>query len=85
MLHQKTEDDSGHFLLGTVGVDPLVCVGVNPSTASAQKLDRTVTRVARHAELNGHDSWAMLNLLPAAVDQSHGDARRTSSGSESNE
>ena len=64
MIYQKTEDDSARFLLGTVGVNPLVCVGVNPSTATAQKLDRTVTRVARYAELNGHDSWAMLNLYP---------------------
>ncbi|TFD75320.1 DUF1643 domain-containing protein [Cryobacterium psychrophilum] len=64
MLYESTADDSARFLLGTVGTNPLVCVGVNPSTATPEKLDRTVTRVARYAELNDHDSWAMLNLYP---------------------
>lgn len=64
MLYENTADDSARFLLGTVGSNPLVCVGVNPSTATPEKLDRTVTRVARYAKLNGHDSWAMLNLYP---------------------
>ena len=64
MLYENTADGSARFLLGTVGTNPLVCVGVNPSTATPEKLDRTVTRVARDAERNGHDSWAMLNLYP---------------------
>lgn len=64
MLYANTADDSARFLLGTLGANPLVCVGVNPSTATPEKLDRTITRVARYAELNGHDSWAMLNLYP---------------------
>jgi hypothetical protein len=64
MLYENSADDSARFLLGTVGTNTLVCVGANPSTATPEKLDRTVTRVARYAKLNGHDSWAMLNLYP---------------------
>jgi hypothetical protein len=64
MLYKNSLDDSARFVLGTVGTNPLVCVGVNPSTATPEKLDRTVARVARYAELNGHDSWVMLNLYP---------------------
>lgn len=64
MLYKNTADDSARFLLGSVGTNPLVCVGVNPSTATPERPDRTVTRVARYAELNEHDSWVMLNLYP---------------------
>ena len=39
-----------------------MCVGVNPSTATPEKLDRTVTRVEEYARRNQHDSWVMLNL-----------------------
>jgi len=64
MLYENTADDSARFLLGSIGRNPLVCVGVNPSTATPERLDRTVTRVARYAALNKHDSWVMLNLYP---------------------
>ena len=64
MLYDNTADDSARFLLGTVGTNPLICVGVNPSTATPERLDRTVTRVARYAARNEYDSWAMLNLYP---------------------
>jgi hypothetical protein len=64
MLYENTADDTARFLLGTLGTNPLVCVGVNPSTAIPGKLDRTVARVARYAGLNGYDSWAMLNIYP---------------------
>ncbi|MBD8103986.1 DUF1643 domain-containing protein [Plantibacter sp. CFBP 8775] len=64
MLYERTADNSARFLLGTSGMNPLVCVGVNPSTATPDKLDHTVTRVSRYAELNGHDSWTMLNIYP---------------------
>lgn len=52
------------FVLGTVGADPLVCVGVNPSTAVPDHLDLTVTKVREFARRNGFDSWVMLNLHP---------------------
>ena len=64
ILQENTPDNAARFLLASVGTNPLVCVGVNPSTATPQKLDTTVTRVTRYAALNGHDSWAMLNLYP---------------------
>jgi len=62
MLYQNTPDDSARFVLGTVGVNPLICVGVNPSIATPVKLDLTVTRVREYARLNNHDSWVMLNI-----------------------
>ncbi len=63
-IYAHTPDNSARFVLGTVGDNPLVCVGVNPSTAAPGSLDRTVSKLQRFAMLNGHDSWVMLNLYP---------------------
>ncbi|WP_157813994.1 DUF1643 domain-containing protein [Microbacterium sp. BR1] len=63
-LYENTPDNTARFVLGTVGENPLICVGVNPSTATPLKLDRTVTRIARRAAKNNYDSWIMLNLYP---------------------
>lgn len=63
-MHVVSADDGARFVLGTVGEHPFVCVGVNPSTATPERLDATVTRVARRAAALGFDSWVMLNLYP---------------------
>lgn len=68
-IYQNTSDNSSRFVLGTVGNDPLICVGVNPSTAAPGGLDRTVSKLQRFATLNGHDSWVMLNLYPQRATQ----------------
>lgn len=50
------------YILGTHGRRPLVCIGVNPSTAEPNNLDNTLKSVARIAAANGFDSWVMLNV-----------------------
>lgn len=50
------------YILGTRGRDPLICVGVNPSTAAPDDLDNTLKSVARIAAGNGYDSWIMFNV-----------------------
>lgn len=50
------------YLLGTRGKDPLLCIGVNPSTAAPDSLDPTLKSVQRIALQNGFDSFIMLNL-----------------------
>lgn len=50
------------YLLGTRGENPLVCIGVNPSTARPDKLDPTLQSVQRIALHNGFDSFLMLNV-----------------------
>lgn len=49
------------YLLGTRGRRPLVCIGINPSTAAPDDLDNTLKSVARIAAANRFDSWLMLN------------------------
>lgn len=50
------------YILGTRGLNPLICIGINPSTAEPGNLDNTLKSVARIAEGNGFDSWIMFNV-----------------------
>ncbi len=50
------------YILGTRGRDPLICIGVNPSTAAPDDLDNTLKSVSRIAGANGYDSWIMFNV-----------------------
>ena len=50
------------YLLGTVGTKPLVCIGINPSTAHPDHLDNTLKSVERIAHANGYDSFIMVNV-----------------------
>lgn len=63
-VYERSSDGAARFVLGTVGENPLVCFGINPSTARPGVLDPTVKRVARFASDNGFDSWTMLNVYP---------------------
>lgn len=50
------------YILGTRGENPLICIGVNPSTAAPGDLDNTLKSVSRIAAGNGYDSWLMFNV-----------------------
>ena len=50
------------YILGTVGENPLITVGVNPSTAAPGDLDNTLKSVERIALGNGFDSFIMFNV-----------------------
>ncbi len=50
------------YILGTRGKKPLICVGINPSTAEPEHLDNTLKSVQRIAIGNGFDSFIMFNV-----------------------
>ncbi len=50
------------YILGTRGKKPLVCIGINPSTAKPDDLDNTLKSVERIAHGNGFDSFIMFNV-----------------------
>ena len=50
------------YLLGTKGKNPLICIGINPSTAEPEHLDPTLKSVERIAAGNGFDSFLMFNV-----------------------
>ena len=64
------------YILGTRGKNPLICIGINPSTAQPGDLDNTLKSVQRIAHGNGFDSFIMFNVYaqratdPDAMEQS---------------
>lgn len=63
------------YVLGTRGKRPVICAGINPSTAAPDRLDPTLQSVSRVASSNGFDSWLMFNVyaqratMPDDMDQ----------------
>lgn len=50
------------YILGTRGNHPLICIGINPSTAVPDRLDNTLKSAERIAQHNGYDSFIMFNV-----------------------
>ena len=50
------------YILGTRGKNPLICIGINTSTAAPYDLDNTLKSVERIAFGNGFDSFIMFNV-----------------------
>ncbi len=60
------------YILGTRGKNPLICIGINPSTAKPDDLDNTLKSVERIAHYNGFDSFIMFNVYAQrATDPDH--------------
>ncbi len=68
-IYEQSDDYLFRFALGKKGKNPLLCFGINPSTASPNKLDQTMKRVFDFAKINGYDSAIMLNLYPYRATQ----------------
>lgn len=63
-IYKKTMDNKNRYVLGIEGKNPLICIGVNPSTAEPNNLDRTMKSVEKFSKKMGYDSYIMLNLYP---------------------
>lgn len=63
-LYEPDFENTVRYVLGTHGENPLVCFGINPSTAEPENLDNTLKSVQRLSENNGFDSWMMFNVYP---------------------
>jgi len=63
-LYSNSPDNKNRYTLGEVGDNPLIVIGVNPSTAEPENLDPTLRQVKSRALSLGYDSWIMINLYP---------------------
>jgi len=63
-IYLKSADNKYRYALGTKGEKTLYCIGVNPSTATPEQYDPTITRVSHTAKKAGFDSFVMLNIYP---------------------
>jgi hypothetical protein len=71
-IYEPSPDNAARTLLGVDGPKPLVCVGINPSTAAPGDLDSTVATVERVSVQCGYDGFMMLNVYPQrATDPNH--------------
>ncbi len=61
-LYVPCQYEEYRYILATRGEKPLICVGINPSTARPEALDNTLKSVQRIALHNGYDSFVMFNL-----------------------
>lgn len=52
------------FILGNNVSHPLICVGINPSTATDIRVDPTIRQVLKVSQYNGYNGIIMLNLSP---------------------
>ena len=57
-------DDKARFILGEVGENPIICFGINPSTANDKEDDPTILKIRKIESENNCDGWIMLNLYP---------------------
>ena len=56
-IYDTNEDNSARFTLGeydTLTSKTLICFGVNPSTASPEKLDNTLKKIKIISQNNGY-------------------------------
>ena len=63
-IYKNSPDNSARYILGTKGQRTVFCFGINPSTATPEKPDPTIRKVARIAEYNGYDSFILFNVYP---------------------
>jgi hypothetical protein len=63
-IYENDLNNSTRYILGIKGAKPLICFGINPSTAVPDKLDRTLSCVDRFSKSNHFESWIMLNIYP---------------------
>lgn len=61
-LYVPNRYDEYRYILGTRGKHPLICVGINPSTAAPNDLDPTLKSAERIAHAGGYDSFLMFNV-----------------------
>ena len=54
-IYDISPDNHWRFSLGKEGTRKLITIGLNPSRATKEKSDTTITKVARVAEAGGFD------------------------------
>ena len=64
-IYRNSNDNEYRYALGEIQDNAkklLFCFGINPSTATPEKLDPTAKRIQRLAQEHGYDSWVVLNV-----------------------
>lgn len=70
-IYESNKHDTARYLLGSSGKPTIIVVGLNPSTASNEKADTTVSKVRKAAANAGYDGFVMTNLYPLRSTDPH--------------
>lgn len=57
-------DKTKRYLLGELGNNNILCVGLNPSTADKDVTDPTSISIEKIAYNHSYDGWVLVNLYP---------------------
>jgi hypothetical protein len=63
-IYIKSNDNLYRYALGMKNRNPAIFFGINPSTATSEKYDKTIIKIDAIAKENNYDSWIMLNVYP---------------------
>ena len=66
-IYKSNRNNTARFVLGeynNTNEKTLICVGVNPSTATPNNLDRTLQKVKLIARKHNYINWIMINVYP---------------------
>lgn len=63
-VYHTNELDTARYVMGHFESNPLCVIGLNPSKATLERLDVTVSKVKKFAENMHFDGWIMLNIYP---------------------
>jgi len=63
-IYSNNAQNTHRYTLGKSGTQKLYVIGLNPSIATNEKSDTTISKVNKVVELNGYDGFVMLNLYP---------------------
>ncbi len=63
-VYKTSENNRARFILGDNGNNPLICIGINPSTATSDEYDQTMATLMFVSMINNFDGYVMLNLYP---------------------
>ena len=56
-IYHINSKDTARYVMGDFDKNPLCVIGLNPSKATLDKLDVTVSKVKRFSEILGFDGW----------------------------
>lgn len=62
MIYKTFDNNNARTILGNIGSNNLITIGVNPSHATDIISDRTIIKVKRFSNKHDFDGWLMLNI-----------------------
>lgn len=74
-IYEINSENTERYLLGEISNPKdkslIICIGLNPSTATDEIPDTTIKRIKERARRLGYPNWCMVNLYPTRFTYPH--------------